>query len=564
MRRNSLYALVAVLGLFVASCTSGGTQDAGATTVADTDATATTSKPTDSMATTSPSSGAEQPTLRWATPSDFNACFHPMCFESGHQYMVMQLIFNTLVKRDSDELTVIPDLAESWEISDDATQFTFSLNDAAQWQDGEPVTADDVVFTIDRAIQDQALYTGYPIGNWLAIAGADEVGESGDTPSGLEKIDEHTVQITLGAPNVEFLTALADPAYSILPQHLFETVRGESTTQSPLATEAPIGSGPYRVVTFQPNQFIEFEANDSYFLGTPNIKRMIDVLGVTDDTAPALLQTGELDLVVSMRNSDYDIVNEIDGVTGLEVPGVGAHQVHFRTDNPNLSDVRVRQAIAYGFDRRTAHETVAGGAGTLLNVDPALNQNAPGVEPYEYDPEHAEQLLAEATADGALDPDAEFQLNYYDWDVWPEVALAIQNDLSKVGLTVVLEPGDEAQWAERATSTDMEMSMGCCGSFGVSRDWGSLLWDCTSPGKNAYANCDITDLYERARSTSDEAERDAIYDQIAALQSTEIPSLWLWTTAGVHGVSDDISGAEFYPNSRESFSQIQLWSFDAG
>ena len=92
-------------------------------------------------------------TLTVTRLSDFPTCFHPICFQTGNQYMNFQLLFNSLIKVDSDEATIIPDLADSWEVSPDATVFTFKLNPDATWHDGTPVTADDVIFTAATAAQ---------------------------------------------------------------------------------------------------------------------------------------------------------------------------------------------------------------------------------------------------------------------------------------------------------------------------------------------------------------------------------------------------------------------------
>ena len=106
------------------------------------------------IAAVMPASAQSPPgTLTVTRLSDLLACFHPICFQTGNQYMNFQLVFNSLVKVDSDLSTFIPDLADSWEVSPDAKVFTFDLNPDATWHDGEPVTADDVIYTISTAAQ---------------------------------------------------------------------------------------------------------------------------------------------------------------------------------------------------------------------------------------------------------------------------------------------------------------------------------------------------------------------------------------------------------------------------
>src|SRR5207248_7011353 len=172
-------------------------------------------------ATTAPATGQ----LNFTRLSDFPTCFHPICFQTGNQFMAFQLLFNSLVKRDQTE-KIIPSLADSWDVSPDATTFTFHLNKSAMWSDGQPVTADDVVYTVQEAIKDKDIYSTngtYAITAWLAT-------------KTVETVDANTVKFTLNASNSVFLENLTDPAHTIMPKHVLSSIPGDQLTNSDFAT----------------------------------------------------------------------------------------------------------------------------------------------------------------------------------------------------------------------------------------------------------------------------------------------------------------------------------------
>ena len=142
-------------------------------------------------ASAAPSGGAAGGQLTYTIMNDFPSCFHPICFQTGGQFSVFEMLYSGLVKRDQTE-KIIPSLAEKWDVSPDATTFTFHLNKDAKWSDGQPVTADDVVFTVTEAQKDKDIYAKngtYAITAWLAT-------------KTVEAVDPNTVKFTLNAPEL--------------------------------------------------------------------------------------------------------------------------------------------------------------------------------------------------------------------------------------------------------------------------------------------------------------------------------------------------------------------------
>jgi len=504
-------------------------------------------------------------TLTVTRVSDFPTCFHPICFQTGNQYMNFQLLYNSLIKVDTDESTFIPDLADSWEVSPDATIFTFMLNPDATWHDGTPVTADDVIYTAATAAQMAETYTTngtYSIANWTAVLGADAVAGTTDIPEGLKKIDDHTVEFTLAAPNAVWLRNLPDPAYMIMPKHIFEGMDAAAIQASDFANGVgTIGSGPYKLVSFTPSVGIEYTANEAYHKGAANIPKLIFKLNVTAETAAAQMQSGELDMAIEMSPGDQEVLTGVEGIDVVNVPGLGVQFLQFAVDNPVVADKRIRQAIYHAFDRRLLLETAFGGAGALLWGPGAFDLEDPALDRYEYDPEKAMALIAEAVAEGTFDQTKPLRVIYYPEEPgWMEISAALQNDLSAVGLNVQLEPSDSAGWtAKLPDTTAYEISLQCCGSF-YHPDRNSGMFNCETPIATMYANCEMDALFKAARETGDAAEQAAIYAQIALILNTDVPYNWLWFKANTNANTTALSDFAYYPNARESFAQIETWT----
>jgi peptide/nickel transport system substrate-binding protein len=504
-------------------------------------------------------------TLTVTRVSDFPTCFHPICFQTGNQYMNFQLLFNSLVKVDTDESTFIPDLADSWEVSPDATTFTFKLNPNATWHDGTPVTADDVIYTAATAAQMADTYTTngtYSIANWTSVLGADKVVGTTDIPEGLKKIDDHTVEFTLAAPNAVWLRNLPDPAYMIMPKHIFEGMDAAAIQASDFANGVgTIGSGPYKLTSFTPSVGIEYVANEAYHKGAPNIPKLIFKLNVTAETAAAQMQSGELDMAIEMSPGDQEVLTGVEGIDVVNVPGLGVQFLQFATDNPLVNDKRVRQAIYHAFDRRLLLETAFGGAGKLLWGPGGFDLEDPALDRYEYDPEKAKELIAAAVADGTFDQTKPLRVIYYPEEPgWTEISAALQNDLTAVGLNIQLEPSDSAGWtAKLPDTTAYEISLQCCGSF-YHPDRNSGMYNCETPIATMYANCEMDALFKAARETGDAAEQAEIYGQIAAILDEDVPYNWLWFKANTNANTTALSDFAYYPNARESFAQIEKWT----
>ena len=266
--------------------------------------------------------------------AEFAPVFHTVEAQSN-QYAFFYLLFDTLVTLDLTDpslQTIVPDLAETWDVSPDATVFTFHLADGITWHDGEPFTADDVVYTATWAVENRNAYIGFPPA-WFAIKGAAEIDGTTNALEGVRKIDDLTVEFTLAAPNALFLRNLADAPSSIMPEHLLAGQTADQINQGDFKNKTPIGTGPYKMVRIEPDQFVELAANTDYFKGAPKIEKFF-YKAITTETALAQLESGELDIVLNVGSANKDRLSDVDILNVQTVSSPGIFNLLFTSETP--------------------------------------------------------------------------------------------------------------------------------------------------------------------------------------------------------------------------------------
>jgi peptide/nickel transport system substrate-binding protein len=272
------------------------------------------------------------------------------------------VLLTTLARYDST-LTPRPYLARSWEWSPDRRGLTFHLETAVRWHDGQPTTARDVVWTLNAA-RDPA--TGYPRTNELA---------------GLESVtapDDSTVVLRFGQPPSSFPDLLTDLA--ILPAHLLDTVPHARLRQAAWNT-APVGNGPFRFVSHEPNRRWVFAANPAFpavLGGPPRLRRFIVVVVDEPTTKLAALTSGELDFA-GIQPAHAEFVRRDSSLRVLSFPLLQTDGIVFNTRRPPFNRLETRRAVSDAIDRRELVEAYIYGFGT-----PALGPvppTAPGYLP---------------------------------------------------------------------------------------------------------------------------------------------------------------------------------------
>ncbi|GAA3660189.1 ABC transporter substrate-binding protein [Nocardioides ginsengisoli] len=331
-------------------------------------------------------------------------------------------VYDSLIDYPRDSLDPKPSLATSWKLSDDGTQLHLQLRDDVTFHSGRPFTSKDVEFSIKT---------------WADPTWTVQLQRTAAAVTGFDTTDPHAITLTFAHPLSNIFDLL-----DMLP------IIDKDTIGQLREGKAFVGTGPFKFASWSPGSKISFTRNDDYWRGKPALDG-IDVSVIPDPQAQvAQLRAHQLDLILGASYRDFQSlgkdkqfqVNQWNGAEG---------QVYVGTNvtNPALSDVRVRQAIAYALDRKRVVDEVLRGAGVPISTpwpsySPAYDEKANAT--YDYDLTKAKKLVDEAKADGVKIP--KLPLTYpAENPIYGAIAQIAQADLAKVGIEVELDPQEQAQ-----------------------------------------------------------------------------------------------------------------------
>ncbi len=332
-------------------------------------------------------------------------------------------LFNGLVRfpPGSDDLGALePDLAESWEKSDDGLEWTFHLREGVKFHHGYgELTAEDVVFSLNRA------------------ANPDTSSFSGDYAAfeKVEALDDKTVKITLSAPVPSLLGLVANyHGGNIVSKKAVEELGADFTLKA-------VGTGPFMVGEYSPQESITFDANPDYFRGKPKLDQIVYRFIPSDSARDLAMQSGELDVVYGRQDQQWiERVSAMDGVSVDVVRPAELQNIHFNMSMPPLDDIAVRKAIATAIDRQQFVDFLGDAiAKPAQSIIPAGNLGfAPQDLVEKGDPAKAKQMLADAGYPDGIT----LKMIQTSLPSMLSVAQVLQAQLAEAGITLDLEVVD--------------------------------------------------------------------------------------------------------------------------
>lgn len=320
---------------------------------------------------TSPAAFAQESTLRVAIPSTLNT-LDPARTKIGEEYILNFLVYSGLTELTADG-DVIPDLAENWEASDDLSEWTFHLRQGVTFHDGSAFDAADVRATIERVMDPATAST--------ARVNFEIVRE-------IETIDDHTIRFVLSQPYAGFPELMGDRHVRIVPSELDESLASE-----------PIGTGPYRLASFQPGNRVVLERFDDFHVeGQPNIDTIVLQIIPERSTQFAALETGEVHLLWDITPEMILEYSDAPGIVIDSVPTSTWDGLIMNANQPPFDDQRVRQAVAHAIDKHLLTEIALFGTGTptLTMIPPTHAYYNDSIEIGAPDLDRARELMAEA------------------------------------------------------------------------------------------------------------------------------------------------------------------------
>lgn len=420
-------------------------------------------------------------------------------FDYVEDRRILFQIYEGLMNYDDLNGEAVPQLAESYEISEDQTEYTFHLRQDVYFHNGEQMKASDVIFSFNRAMQPEMMSSSY----CTNIAS-------------IEALDDYTVKFTLTEPFAPFLVNIS---WVFIYSEKEVTEQGaEFGTKLALA-----GTGPYMLSEMDPNVKISVTAFPDYYLGEAAIKN-INFSVLTDaDAGMIAFESGQLDWYGIGSAEEYERITAMNGFAG---EALVANHVTFMVVNPTtgneaLKNEKVRQAIAYAINKEELnYASFSGYAKEADFMDsPDYEAGAPkGGDAYEYNPEKAKELLAEAGYANGVDCGT---ILTYSSGYYGTCATAIQAQLAAVGIQVEVELVDLSAGLARIRQNTMEYDMSVSG-YGGTGDYdnvrtfldGRLITNSVDYAGAGYDQDWINEKIDAAASVADPASRAVIYEEL--------------------------------------------------
>lgn len=434
--------------------------------------------------------------------------------ESGNPSLSMLLQVMDGLTRTDAEMNVIPHLATEWETVDDTT-WRFKLRDDVVFHNGERFNGHVAKFAIDRAIDVERGYA--------------RRGRIGPV-TGVEVVDEFTILMKTEAP------------FPLLPRGLRDIVMEPPAYIAEMgddhASLNPVGTGPFKVLEWVPGERLELEAYESYFLGRPKVDRLTVRNVAEPSTRLSALLSGEVHLAEQVP---IDLVPQIESdsnLTSAVVPVAMGLVITFDllAETP-VSDIRVRQAIDHAIDRESLFAALLQGQGAILDgqliTEGSVGYN-PNLTATPYDPDRAKALLAEAGYAEGLDLDFFTPVGKYLID--RDLAIAMAAQLEEVGIRTnvqVLEWGDYSERNDQKQLSPMHI----IGWYNVGDAEFAMVWYSTNSSRSYWENQEFDELFNKAQSTIDPAEREKLFQQASEMMHDNLPSVFLFQLPAFYGLS---------------------------
>ena len=436
---------------------------------------------------------------------------------------------------------VQPELAESWETSDDGTVLTFTIRENATFWDGKPVTAHDVKWSLDRAVS----LGGFPTVQMKA-------GRL-ESPNQFEAVDDRTFRITLPFPSKLALPDLATPIPIIINS---EVAKANATAADPWATEYlhrnPAGSGAYKVARWDAGQQLVYERNDKWVGGDiPGYQRVIVREVPAQSTRRALIERGSVTASHDIPNKDAKELAKKPGVKIVSTPIENCvYSLCTNLDFEPFKDKRVRQAVAWSIPYQKIFEQAAYEQGVPMwgGTDTVDKIAWPQKSPYEQNNEKARALMTEAGYEDGFEVPLSFNLSHADWA--EPAALLIQQGLADIGIKATIEKIPGANWRTVAlVDKKLPLHLENFGGWLNTPDY-YFFWAYIKGNLFNSYNYDNSEMARLVDDTLDMATDDLDYapnvKRMIELAFDDIPRIPLWQPTLNVAFKESVEGYEYW------------------
>lgn len=473
---------------------------------------------------------AYKDTVIWAQSADVTS-MDPHVGKETAAVTVTCNVFSTLMEVIG-EGDPQPLLAESYQQLSD-TDWEFTIRQGVKFHDGTDMTIEDVKYSLDRAINSS--YVGYIVGFIDSV----------------EITGENTIVIHCTAPYAPILNNLSMPFSAIVPKAYIEEKGEEYFAQH------PIGTGPYKMVEWNPSESVTLEAFDEYFGGTPATKNLI--MKVIPEAAQRViaLETGEVDIAYSIEANDVAKVEENNDLVLFSHPSLTCMNYFFNLEKGPTSDLKVRQAICHAIDRQVIIDTILAGSAV-----PATSMIAPAVAgyveapTYEYDLEKAKELMAESSYPDGCD----IVMVSNQSQQRTEICQVVQSMLKELNINVSIKTYEQATYIQALVEGEHDMGFSSWITSTGDADYTyypcyhSTQWG--KPGNRSFfANEKADELIMEGRSLSNMEERKAVYKELNQIIYENCTQAFLCHPMSVEATNKNVEG---FVSNKDGYNR--LWT----
>lgn len=494
-------------------------------------------------------------TLVYGKPKDAVG-MDPATITDGESHDVTRMVFDTLIAYRQESTEVEPALATAWTVSKDGLEWTFKLRPNVKFHDGTPLDAEAVVFSFERQMFKEHPYHKGNFEYWPSIFG----GFPGIVKK-VQAVDPLTVKFLLDKPSAPFLLNLAMPSNAIISPTAMKKYDQDFFKR-------PVGTGPFRMAEWIPNERVVLEANTGWWGGRPYLDRVV-YKPVPENSVRLLeLEKGSIDAMHGINPDDADRIKANKNFVLLEQTGMNVGYLAFNMEKKPFDDVRVRRALSLAVNKGPIVKALFKGYGIPAKnpLPPSLWGYNEEVKDYPYDPPQAKRLLAEAGYPSGLKttlwampvarpymPDAR------------KMAEALQENFKAVGVEVSIVSYDWGTYLSKSRCGEHDLLI--LGWTGDNGDPDNFLYTllssdaalkCQANNRAFYRNPKVDALLRQAQQIFDQKERAKLYREAQVLIHEDAPWIPLDHSVQLAATRSYVKGFHLHPTGQHRFERVWL------